>query len=155
MINIIIIVHKFHITFKKLSILDGSFISMRSSKNLDFDKMLQEKFWLFKILLFCCKNWVGLKKDALWTTAEPIGDFSNIFFNMATTKEWTSSKKLATDSFSTKTVLCNNWSLFSAVKPRLNFLLKHFPCSNQSFRDLGQTYSHLCHASHQSAFDFC
>ena len=36
-----IFVHHFHIIFKKLSILDGSIINMRSSKNLDFDKMLQ------------------------------------------------------------------------------------------------------------------
>ena len=41
MINIMIFFHQFHIIFKKLSMLDGSIVSMRSSKNLDFEKMLQ------------------------------------------------------------------------------------------------------------------
>ena len=47
----------------------------------------------------------GLKSDALRTTAEPIGDFSNIFFDMVTTQAQTLSRKLVTASFLTKSSL--------------------------------------------------
>ena len=34
--------------------------------NPDFDKMKQKKIWIFKkILLFCYKNWVGVKNRCI------------------------------------------------------------------------------------------
>ena len=136
--------------------MDGSFISMEAVRTLFLTKCC----WSFKFLrrssFFVTKIESRLKTNALRTTTEPIGDFSNIF-NMVTTQERTLSRKLATASFLSKSLLCSALRLFLAVKPKLNsfFFCTHFPCPNQSFGDLDQTHSHLqCHASQQSASDF-
>ena len=141
-----IFVNQFHLIFKKLSILDGSFISMKSIKNLGSEKFCRRNFkFLRRSFFFVTKIDLGLKANALRTTTEAIGDFSSIFFHMATTQERTLLRKLVTTFLLTKSFLYSALNLFSTAKPRLNsfFFCKHFPCPNQSFGDLGLTCSHL------------